>query len=76
MTTITSFVERLAKIGIIVKLSGNFPWVYMDEVNGKRVKEKYLGNHGFTVFFQAIKKGQVDKMNDITIIFNKIREML
>ena len=27
---ITRFVERLKKIGIDVKLSGNFPWVYID----------------------------------------------
>ncbi len=29
---ITRFVERLKKIGIDVKLSGNFPWVYIDEI--------------------------------------------
>ena len=34
---ITTFVERLKKIGIDVKLSGNFPWVYIDEVCGKCV---------------------------------------
>ena len=42
---ITVFVERLKKIGIDVKLSGNFPWVYITEICGKRIKEKFAGNH-------------------------------
>ena len=45
------FVERLKKIGIEVKLSGNFPWVYITEICGKRVTEKFEGNHGFTLIF-------------------------
>lgn len=45
------FVERLKKIGIEVKLSGNFPWVYITEICGKRVTEKFAGNHGFTLIF-------------------------
>jgi hypothetical protein len=48
---ITVFVERLKKIGIDVKLSGNFPWVYITEICGIRVKEKFAGNHGFTLIF-------------------------
>ena len=48
---ITVFVERLKKIGIEVKLVGNFPWVYIDEICGIRVKEKFAGNHGFTLIF-------------------------
>ena len=45
------FVERLKKIGIDVKLSGNYPWVYITEICGKRVTEKFDGNHGFTLIF-------------------------
>jgi hypothetical protein len=48
---ITVFVERLKKIGIEVKLVGNFPWVYITEICGKRVTEKFAGNHGFTLIF-------------------------
>ena len=48
---ITVFVERLKKIGIEVKLVGNFPWVYIDEICGIKVKEKFAGNHGFTLIF-------------------------
>ena len=45
------FIERLKKIGIDVKLSGNFPWVYLTEINGVRVTESFAANHGFTVMF-------------------------
>lgn len=76
MTTITSFINRLKKIGVNVELFGNYPWVYLDKVNGKKVKGTYQGNHGFTVFFTAIKKNQLDKFTDIPTIFKKIREML
>lgn len=76
MTTVNSFVNRLKKIGINVELVGNFPWVYLDKVNDVKVWERYQANHGFTVFFMAIRQGQVDTLTDISIIFKKIRNML
>lgn len=76
MTTIKSFVERLKKLGIDVELSSNYPWLYLDKVNGKRVKGTYEAEHGFTIFFRATKKDQVDKLLDTKIIFDKIRETL
>jgi hypothetical protein len=76
MTTIDSFVNRLKKIGIEVKLVGNFPWVYLDEVNGLKVKGTFESEHRFTVFFTSIKVGQKDKMTDIPTVFKKIRETL
>lgn len=76
MTTIPSFVNRLKKIGVNIELIGNIPWVYLDKVNGKKVKGIFEGNHGFTVFFTAVRTGQKDTMTDIKIIFEKIRETL
>lgn len=76
MTTVNSFVNRLKKIGIEVELVGNFPWVYLDKVNGVKVWERYQANHGFTVFFMAIRQGQKDSLTNITTIFKKIRDML
>lgn len=73
---VASFVNRLKKIGIEVKLLGNYPWVYLDSVNGKKVRDKYAGNHGFTVFFMAIRAGQLTTITDTTVIFNQIRKML
>lgn len=76
MTTINSFIRRLDKIGVKVELIGNYPWLYMKVVNGKEVKGTFEGNHGFTVFFKAIKPGQYDRITDISTIFKKIRETL
>lgn len=76
MTTIKSFHDRLAKIGIDVMMSGNYPWIYLDTVNGHKVWEKYMASHGFTVFFRGVRPGQNDECPDIGRVFKKIREML
>ena len=76
MTTIDSFVNRLKKIGIEVELIGNYPWVYLDKVNGMCVFGKLHSEHRFTVFFRATRMGEVDRITDITLIFKKIRETL
>jgi hypothetical protein len=74
MTTINSFIKRLRKIGIEITLVENSPWVYIYSINGIRITERFQGNHGFTVFFRAIKQGQPDKITDITTIFKLIRK--
>jgi hypothetical protein len=76
MTTVTSFVERLAKIGIKVELIGNYPWVYLDKINNKKVTEKFEANHGFTVFFSPIRSDQNEKITNISEIFKLIRKYL
>ena len=72
---ITVFVERLKKLGIEVKLKGNFPWVYIDEICGINVKEKLYGNHGFTLIFLP---GRIDsppsEFTDIPETFKLIRK--
>ena len=69
------FVERLKKIGIEVKLQGNFPWVYIDEICGIRVKERFLGNHGFTlIFLPSRNDSPPSEFTDITEIFKLIRK--
>lgn len=68
------FIERLKKIGIEVKLSGNFPWVYIDEICGKRVTEKFEANHGFTVMFLPGRNDSPpSEFTDIKEIFKLIR---
>jgi len=72
---ITRFVERLKKIGIDVKLVGNFPWVYIDEICGKRVTEKFQANHGFTlIFFPGRNDSPPSEFTDISEIFKLIRK--
>lgn len=73
MDKITTFCERLDKIGIKVKLTGNYPWIYLDTVNGNRVKEKFHANHGFTIAFLPLKNQEFN-FTDITYIFKIIRK--
>lgn len=71
------FVERLKKIGIDVKLSGNFPWIYLYEICGKRVTETFQANHGFTVMFLPGRTDSpVSEFTDIKEIFNLIRKYI
>ena len=69
---ITRLINRLQKIGINLEFIGNYPWVYLDKVNGVKVTETYCGEHGFTAFF--LYKDPV--WSDRRVVFNKIREMV
>lgn len=73
---LTIFVDRMEKIGVKVELGGNFPWIYIDSINGKRVKEEdfYLGNHGFTIAFLPIRPKQELEFTDIEKIFKLVRK--
>jgi hypothetical protein len=69
------FVERLKKLGIEVKLQGNFPWVYIDEICGIKVREKLYGNHGFTlIFLPGRTDSPTSEFTDITETFKLIRK--
>jgi len=69
------FVERLKKIGIEVKLMGNYPWVYIHEICGIKVKERFKGNHGFTLIFLPPRlDSPPSEFTDIKEIFKLIRK--
>lgn len=74
MDKIKIFVNRLKKINIDVGLRGNYPWVYIEYINGKRVTEKFEANHGFTLAFIPIKKDQELNFTDIKEIFKLLRK--
>ena len=65
---------RLSKIGIEVEFVGNIPWIYLNKINGKVVKEKFMSKHGFTVAFYPVKNNEENKLTDITEIFKLIRK--
>ena len=69
------FVKRLKKIGIDVKLAGNFPWIYLNEICSIRVTETFQANHGFTVMFLPGRNDSPPSdFTDITEIFKLIRK--
>jgi hypothetical protein len=72
---LNTLVERMKRIGIEVRLIGNFPWIYLDSINGVRVTETFLGNHGFTVMFLPVRNDSpVSEFTDISEIFKLIRK--
>ena len=70
------FVDRMKRININVKLVGNYPRIYIDEINGKRVIEKFEGNHGFTIAFLPVRAGRELEFTDISEIFKLIRKYI
>ena len=70
-----AFVERMKLLGIEVVLTGNYPWIYLEEINGKRVKPEdyYLGNHGFTIAFIPLKDQKME-ITDISKTIALIRK--
>lgn len=66
----------MKKLGIIVELIGNYPWIYLNSINGKRVTEKFEANHGFTIAFLPIRSGQEVEFTSITEIFKLIRKYI
>ncbi len=71
---LTVFVDRMKRIGIDVKLAGNFPWVYINSINGKRVTEIFEANHGFTIAFLPVRADKELAFTDITEIFKLVRK--
>lgn len=74
LNKLDTFINRMSKIGIQIKLSSNYPWIYIDSINGVIVTEKFMADHGFTIAFMPIRKGQELKFTDIKEIFNLIRK--
>ena len=74
MDKLTIFIDRLKKIGLDLKLVSNYPWIYIDTINGKKVTEKFYADHGFTVAFFPIRKNQELNFTDLKEIFKLIRK--
>jgi hypothetical protein len=70
---INVFVNRLKKIGIKVGLAVNYPWIYIDKINGKTITDKFQGNHGFTIAFYLLN-GRIG-FTSLKEIFRLIREL-
>lgn len=68
--------RRLKKIGIEIEMVSNYPWIYIEKVNGNRIQEEdyFRGNHGFTVAFWPIREGQKMELTDIREVFKVIRK--
>jgi hypothetical protein len=59
----------MGSIGIEVECSINFPWIYIDKINNKRVVEVFRSENSFTLMFAT-----EGKLLDIKEIFNLLRK--
>jgi hypothetical protein len=74
MNEIQTFGDRLKKIGVVVELAGNYPWIYLHKVNGNVVKEKFRSEHAFTLGYYPKKEGDKATFTDLKKIFETIRK--
>lgn len=73
-TILDTLVRRLKLIGINITMEGNYPWIYLDTINGKKVTEKLFAKHGFTISFYPIREDQKMKLFDSSKLFQIIRK--
>lgn len=70
------FISRMKKLGINIKIGSNFPWLYVDYINDKRVTEKFYAEHGFTIGFYPVKTDMTFEFLDISELFKLIRKYI
>ena len=60
MNEVEIFINRLKKIGIELELAGNYPWIYLEKVNGNRVlpEDWVNANHGYAIAYSPIRVDQ------------------
>ena len=66
--------RRLKKIGISISYMGNYPWIYVHEINGELVTERHASEYGFTIGYLPIRFGQHLTFTDLSVIFKLIRK--
>ena len=69
-------INRMSKLGINITLVGNYPWIYIDTINGKIVTEKFYAEHGFTIMLTPNLTGKGYEFTDIGEIFKLIRKYI
>ena len=69
MNKLSIFIDRLKRINIKLDFIGNYPWLYLDKINDKKVIEKFQSEHGFVVGYYPIRNGQEFSFSDISEIF-------
>jgi hypothetical protein len=60
MNEIEVFINRMKHIGIELELVGNYPWIYLEKVNGNKVRpEDWINaNHGYAIAFSPVRPDQ------------------
>lgn len=74
MGKLTTFIRRMEKLGIILNLTSNYPWIYLSKVNGNAVTTKFQSQHGFTLGYMPVKNNTEMQFSDTKEIFKVIRK--
>jgi hypothetical protein len=78
MDQLKPLIDRLAKIGIEIKVSGNIPWIYLVSVNGNKIQPEDFANanHGYTIAWISVHKDRpgVKLDEDLKETFRIIRK--
>lgn len=53
---------------------GNYPWVYIDTINNKKVKERFQSDHGFVIGYSPIRENQQFNFTDLKEIFKLVKK--
>jgi hypothetical protein len=66
----------MKRIGIELELVGNVPWIYLEKVNGNRIRpEDYSDNHGYTIAWYPVRLGEKPHLDsDLNRTFDIIRK--
>jgi hypothetical protein len=64
----------MEKIGVTIELVGNAPWIYIRQINGKPVTERFQANHGFTIGYYPTTSDGDFEFSDTKEVFNLIRK--
>lgn len=78
MEKLKIFVQRMKKIGIDIQINGNYPWVYIDSINGNKIKEQdfYNSDYGYTVAFLPVRPTEKLELLDVDKTINLIRKYI
>ncbi len=71
MNNLGLFMKRMKSINIKLECSINYPWVYIDKINGKRVKEKYFSEHKYTIALETSDKFFKDHLGETFSLIRK-----
>lgn len=73
---LSNFINRLNKLGINLNIVSNYPWIYINSINGIKVTEKFHSEYGFTIAFLPIKLNDELEFTDVGEIFKLIRKYI
>lgn len=49
MNNLKNFIDPFTSEGIIISCVSNYPWVYLESVNGNLIREKRKSEHGYVI---------------------------